>query len=135
MFKEFRNFIMTGNVIEFAVAVILASAVSLVVNGFVNDIVMPVVGEFTGGIDFSNLKVVLTEASGTAGEEGYVAENAIRYGAWINTLVNLVIVGFVLFVMIKAYNKTKKPPAPAAPAGPTETELLAEIRDLLKKQK
>jgi large conductance mechanosensitive channel len=126
---------MTGNVIEFAVAVILASAVSLVVNGFVNDMVMPVVGEFTGGIDFSNLKIVLTEASGTAGEADYLAENAIRYGAWINTLVNLVIVGFVLFAIIKAYNKTKKPPAPAAPAGPTEKELLAEIRDLLKKQK
>jgi large conductance mechanosensitive channel len=134
MLKEFRNFIMTGNVIEFAVAVILASAVSLVVNGFVNDMVMPVVGEFTGGIDFSNLKIVLTETSGTAGEADYVAENAIRYGAWINTLVNLVIVGFVLFVIIKAYNKTKKPPAPAAPAEPTEKELLAEIRDLLKKQ-
>jgi len=125
---------MTGNVIEFAVAVILAGAVSLVVNGFVNDIVMPIVGEFTGGIDFSNLKIVLTAASGSEGEAGYVAENAIRYGAWINTLVNLVIVGFVLFVIIKAYNKTKKPPAPPAPSGPTEKELLAEIRDLLKKK-
>ncbi len=134
MLKEFKKFIMTGNVIEFAVAVILAGAVSLVVNGFVNDIVMPIVGEFTGGIDFSNLKIVLTAASGTEGEAGYVAENAIRYGAWINTLVNLVIVGFVLFVIIKAYNKTKKPPAPPAPSGPTEKELLAEIRDLLKKK-
>jgi len=134
MLKEFKKFIMTGNVIEFAVAVILAGAVSLVVNGFVNDIVMPIVGEFTGGIDFSNLKIVLTAASGSEGEAGYVAENAIRYGAWINTLVNLVIVGFVLFVIIKAYNKTKKPPAPPAPSGPTEKELLAEIRDLLKKK-
>jgi large conductance mechanosensitive channel len=134
MLKEFKKFIMTGNVIEFAVAVILAGAVGLVVNGFVNDIVMPVVGEFTGGIDFSNLKIVLTEGSGIEGEDGFVPENAIRYGAWINTLVNLVIVGFVLFVMIKTYNKTKKPPEPAAPAGPTEKELLAEIRDLLKKK-
>jgi large conductance mechanosensitive channel len=134
MLKEFRNFIMTGNVIEFAVAVILASAVSLVVNGFVNDIVMPVVGEFTGGVDFADLKIVLTEGSGIEGEAGYVPENAIRYGAWINALVNLVIVGFVLFVIIKAYNKTKKPPEPSAPAGPTEKELLAEIRDLLKKK-
>lgn len=134
MLKEFRKFIMTGNVIEFAVAVILASAVSLVVNGFVNDIVMPVIGEFSSGVDFSNLKIVLSESSGTLGEEGYMAENAIRYGAWINTLVNLVIVGFVLFLIIHAYNKTKKPPAPAAPAGPTEKELLAEIRDLLKKR-
>ncbi len=125
---------MTGNVIEFAVAVILAGAVSLVVNGFVNDIVMPVVGEFTGGVDFANLKFVLTEASGVAGEPGAVAENAIRYGAWINSIVNLIIVGFVLFVIIKAYNKTKTPPPPPAPKGPSQEELLAEIRDLLKKK-
>jgi large conductance mechanosensitive channel len=134
MLKEFKNFIMTGNVIEFAVAVIMAGAVGLVVNGFVNDIVMPVVGEFTGGVDFANLKYVLTEASGAAGEAGAVAENAIRYGAWINTLVNLVIVGLVMFIIIKAYNKTKTPPPPPAPKGPSQEELLAEIRDLLKKK-
>lgn len=125
---------MTGNVIEFAVAVILAGAVGLVVNGFVNDIVMPVVGEFAGGVDFANLKYVLTEASGVAGEAGAVAENAIRYGAWINTIVNLIIVGFVLFMIVKAYNKTKTPPQPPAPAGPSQEDLLAEIRDILKKK-
>ena len=133
MLKEFKNFIMTGNVVEFAVAVIMAGAIGLVINGFVNDIVMPVVGEFTGGVDFANLKFILTEASGVEGEEGYVAENAIRWGAWVNTLVNLVIVGFVMFIIVKAYNKTKKPPAPPAPKGPSQEELLAEIRDLLKK--
>ncbi|MGB5376725.1 large conductance mechanosensitive channel protein MscL [Muriicola sp.] len=134
MFKEFKNFIMTGNVIEFAVAVIMAGAVGQVVNGFVNDIVMPIVGEFSGGVDFANLKYVLTEASGVAGEAGAIAENAIRYGAWINTLVNLIIVGLVMFVIIKAYNKTKTPPPPPAPAGPSQEDLLAEIRDLLKKK-
>ena len=133
MLKEFRNFIMTGNVIDFAVAVIMAGAIGLVINGFVNDIVMPLVGEFTGGIDFANLKYVLTPAQGVEGEEGYVAENAIRWGAWVNTLVNLVTVGFVMFLIVKAYNKTKKPAEPAPPSGPTQEELLAEIRDLLKK--
>lgn len=133
MLKEFKNFIMTGNVIDFAVAVIMAGAVGLVINGFVADIVMPVVGEFTGGVDFANLKYVLTEASGVEGEAGYVAENAIRYGAWVNTLVNLVMVGFVMFLIVKAYNKTKTPPPPPAPKGPSQEELLAEIRDLLKK--
>jgi len=133
MFKEFKNFIMSGNVIDFAVAVILAGAVGLMVNGFVNDIVMPVVGHFAGGMDFANLKVILTEASGVEGEAGFVAENAIRWGAWINTIINLIIVGFVLFMIVKAYNKTKTPPAPEAPAGPTAEELLAEIRDSLKK--
>ncbi|NND79218.1 MAG: large conductance mechanosensitive channel protein MscL [Maribacter sp.] len=133
MLKEFKNFIMSGNVIDFAVAVILAGAVGLMVNGFVNDIVMPVVGHFAGGMDFANLKVILTEASGVEGEAGFVAENAIRWGAWINTIINLIIVGFVLFIIVKAYNKTKTPPAPPAPAGPTAEELLAEIRDSLKK--
>lgn len=133
MLKEFKNFIMTGNVIEFAVAVIMAGAVGLVVNGFVADIIMPIVGHFAGGMDFANLKYVLTEASGVQGEDGFVAENAIRWGAWINTLVNLLIVGWVMFVIVKAYNKVKAPPPEAAPGGPTQEELLAEIRDLLKK--
>ena len=133
MLKEFRDFIMTGNVIDFAVAVIMAGAVGLVINGFVNDIIMPIVGEFAGGVDFASFKYVLTEAQGVEGEEGYVAENAIRWGAWINTLVNLVTVGFVMFLLVKAYNKTKKPEAPPAPKGPTQEELLTEIRDLLKK--
>jgi large conductance mechanosensitive channel len=133
MLKEFKNFILTGNVIDFAVAVILAGAVGLVVNGFVADIIMPIVGHFAGGVDFADLKLILDEA--VVGADGVIAkpENAIRWGAWINTIVNLLIVGFVMFIIVKAYNKTKTPPAPAAPAGPTAEELLAEIRDALKK--
>ncbi|RAR46413.1 large conductance mechanosensitive channel protein MscL [Flavobacterium lacus] len=135
MFKEFKNFIMTGNVIEFAVAVIMAGAVGAVVNGFVNDIVMPVVGMLTGGVDFSEMKVVLQAAVAEAEGVAAVPEVAIRWGAWVNTLVNLVIVGLVMFIIIKGYNKMKKPvvEAPAAPAGPTQEQLLTEIRDLLKK--
>lgn len=133
MLKEFKNFIMTGNVIDFAVAVIMAGAIGLVINGFVADIIMPIVGEFAGGMDFASLKYVLTEASGVEGEAGFVAENAIRWGSWVNTIVNLIIVGFVMFLIVKAYNKTKKPAEPAPPAGPSQEDLLAEIRDLLKK--
>lgn len=133
MLKEFKNFIMTGNVIDFAVAVIMAGAIGLVINGFVADIIMPIVGEFAGGIDFANMKHVLTESSGVEGEPGYVAENAIRWGKWVNTIVNLIIVGFVMFLIVKAYNKSKAPEPEAAPAGPTAEELLAEIRDALKK--
>ncbi len=135
MLKEFKNFIMTGNVVEFAVAVIMAGAVGGVVNGFVNDIVMPFVGYFSGGVDFADKKIILTEAIAASEGVAEVAEVAIRYGAWVNTLVNLLIVGFVMFMIVKAYNKTKKPvvEAAAAPAGPTQEELLAEIRDLLKK--
>lgn len=136
MLKEFKKFIMTGNVLELAVAVILAGAVGLVVNGFVNDIMMPIVGHFSGGMDFSQLTIQLSAAVGTEGEEGFKAANEIRYGAWINAIINLIIVGFVLFMMMKAYAKSKKKEAeaaPPAPAGPSQEELLAEIRDLLKK--
>jgi large conductance mechanosensitive channel len=135
MLKEFKNFIMTGNVIDFAVAVILAGAVGLVVNGFVGDIIMPIVGHFAGGLDFADMKVVLDEAVLAADGSVTKAENAIRWGAWVNTIVNLIIVGFVMFLIVKAYNKSKAPveEAPAAPAGPTAEELLMEIRDSLKK--
>ncbi|WP_299333084.1 large conductance mechanosensitive channel protein MscL [uncultured Psychroserpens sp.] len=133
MLKEFKNFIMTGNVIDFAVAVIMAGAIGLVINGFVADVIMPIVGHFAGGVDFANLKVVLTEASGVEGEADYVAENAIRWGKWVNTIVNLIIVGFVMFMIVKAYNKTKAPAEEPAPAGPSEIDLLTEIRDALKK--
>ncbi|MBJ2174252.1 large conductance mechanosensitive channel protein MscL [Aureibaculum sp. A20] len=133
MLKEFKNFIMSGNVIDFAVAVILAGAVGLMVNGFVNDIVMPVVGHFAGGMDFASLKYVLSPAELAADGAVVKAENAVRWGAWINTIINLIIVGFVLFMIVKAYNKTKKPVEAAAPAGPSQEDLLAEIRDLLKK--
>ncbi|OIP50652.1 MAG: mechanosensitive ion channel protein MscL [Flavobacteriaceae bacterium CG2_30_34_30] len=135
MLKEFKNFIMTGNVIDLAVAVILAGAVGLMVNGFVADIMMPIVGHFAGGMDFADLKIILTEASVAGDGTVTIPENAIRYGSWINTLINLVTVGLVLFIIVKAYNKTKKPKveAPASPKGPSQEELLAEIRDLLKK--
>jgi len=127
MWKEFKSFIMTGNVIDFAIAVILAGAVGLVVNGFVNDIMMPIVGNFAGDIDFSKMQHVLaTDAEGNV-------TNAIKYGAWINTIINLFIVGFVLFMLSKSATKFKKAEEEAAPAGPTQEELLAEIRDALKK--
>lgn len=134
MLKEFKNFIMTGNVIDFAVAVILAGAIGLVINGFVSDIMMPFVGSFMGeGLDFSQMKVVLTEAVVAADGTVTTPENAILYGKWINSIINLIVVGLVLFMIVKAYNKTKKPPAEAAPAGPSDNDLLTEIRDLLKK--
>ena len=133
MLKEFKDFIMTGNVVDFAIAVIMAGAIGLVVNGFVNDIVMPIVGHFAGGMDFASMKTVLSPAVVAADGTVTTPENAIRYGAWINTIMNLIIVGFVMFMIVKGYNKTKKPAEPEAPAGPSQEDLLGEIRDLLKK--
>ena len=132
MLKEFKDFIMTGNVIDLAVAVILAGAVGLVVNGFVSDIMMPIVGHFSGGMDFADLAYELSPAVMENGEVVKPA-NSVKYGKWINSIISLITVGFVLFMIVKSYNKTKTPPAPAAPAGPSQEDLLAEIRDLLKK--
>lgn len=136
MLKEFKEFIMTGNVIELSVAVILAGAVGGVVKGFTEYIMMPLVGQFTGGMDFSGFKLVLSPA--VYDEKGVLmaAENAILYGTWINSLINLLIVGFILFLVIRSYRKLERkkeaaPPPP--PSGPTEIELLQEIRDALKK--
>lgn len=149
MLKEFKSFIMTGNVVDLAVAVILAGAVSAVVKGFVSMIMMPIIGMFTGGASFADKVVVLSpevkaveEVKNEAGEiiveavKGIPA-NLLQYGAWIDTIISLIIVGFVLFMIVKAYNKSKKkeePSAPAAPPAPSKEEvLLTEIRDLLKK--
>lgn len=132
MLKEFKNFIMTGNVIDLAVGVILGAAVGAVVNGFVADIAMPFVGHFVGGSDFSQLKFVLDEAVLGANGAIVTPENSINYGSWLNSIINLIAVGLVLFIILKAYNKTKKP-VEAAPAGPSEIDLLTEIRDALKK--
>ena len=135
MYKEFKEFIMGGNVIEFAVAVIMAGAIGLVVKGFVSMIVMPFVSHFTGGVSFKEWKWVLDEAVMKDGKISKAA-NAIMYGQWIDTIINLLIVGLVMFMIVKAYNnmKKKEEEAPAAPPAPSNEEvLLGEIRDLLKK--
>ena len=120
-FKEFKQFIATGNMLELAIAVILGTAVKAVIDSFTKDIVMQFVAAVGGKRDFSKLVFTLNKAQ-------------IGYGSVITQLLNLVIVGFVLFVIIKAYNRMKSTPdaGPEAPAGPTESELLAEIRDALK---
>lgn len=133
MLKEFKNFILTGNVVDLAVGVILGAAIGGVTGSFVNDIAMPFVGHFVGGLDFSALKLVLDPAVVGADGVEVTPENAIKYGLLINKLINLVLVGLVLFVIVKAYNKTKTPVAAPAPAGPSEIDLLTEIRDSLKK--
>ena len=133
MLKEFKDFIMTGNVVDFAVGIIMATAIGGVVKGFVDLMIMPIVGHFMGGVDFAELKIVLSEAV-MDGEKIVKPANAIQWGAWINTIINLIIVGFVMFLIVKAYNKSKKPVEESVPAGPSdEVKLLTEIRDSLKK--
>lgn len=134
--KEFRDFIMTGNVIDLSVAVLLATAVGAVVSGFTQDVMMPIIGEFTGGIDFSDMKLVLSSEEIDTEGEVVKPENAILYGKWINSIINLIIVGFVLFIIVKTYGKVrkKKEEAPAPDPGPSELDILKEIRDELRKK-
>lgn len=136
MLKEFKKFIMTGNVIDLAIAVILAGAVGTVVKGFVSMIMMPIIGMFTGGASFADKVFELAPAVLDAEGNVITPANNLQYGAWIDTIINLLIVGFVLFMIVKAYNKVKKKQeeAPAAPPAPAaDIVLLEEIRDLLKK--
>ncbi|MDG1427480.1 MAG: large conductance mechanosensitive channel protein MscL [Crocinitomicaceae bacterium] len=136
MLKEFKKFIMTGNVIDLAIAVILAGAVGAVVKGFVSMIMMPLIGVFTGGVSFADKVYELSPEVLDAEGNVLTPANNLQYGAWIDTIISLIIVGFVLFMIVKAYNKSKKKveEAPAAPPAPTmDQELLTEIRDLLKK--
>ncbi len=96
---------------------------------------MPIVGHFTGGVDFSDLMYVLSEELVDAGGTVVTLVNAVMYGEWINSIINLILVGFLFFVFIKVYNKSKKKKEEeaSAPSGPSQEDFLAEIRDLLKK--
>ena len=125
---------MTGNVIDFAVAVIMAGALGGVIKGFVDNIAMPFVGYFAGGMNFEDLHVAMDgQEYATLAAAKEAGGAVIAWGAWVNTIINLLIVGLVMFLIVKAYNKSKAPEPEAAPSGPTAEELLAEIRDALKK--
>ena len=129
MFKEFKDFFSKGNVMDLAVGVIIGAAFGKIVTSLVDDMIMPILGIILGKINFSNLKIVITPASGDT------PEAAILYGSFIQNIVNFLIMAFVIFLMVKLVNKLKKPAKEEAPAveAPTKEEtLLAEIRDILK---
>jgi len=138
MLKEFKKFISKGNVVEMAVGLIMAVYFGAIVKSLVDHIIMPPIGLLLGGVDFSGLKLVIQEAQMTDGVE--VAEVAISYGTFLNTIITFIIVAFAIFMVVKGYNamkakmEKKEEEAPAAPPKPSkEEELLTEIRDLLKK--
>ena len=133
--KEFKDFAMKGNLIDMAVAFVMGAAFGKVVSGFIDGLVMPVVGKITAGVDFQSLKFVMSEAQYDTSGKLLVAEASIKYGAFITILIDFLLVAFFMFLVIKAMNKMKKKEAAiAAPPAPTKEEvLLTEIRDLLKK--
>lgn len=133
---EFKEFAMKGNVIDMAVGVIIGGAFGKIVSSLVNDVIMPVVGLATGGIDFKDHKYVMKEAV-INGEEVVEPAVSLNYGMFIQNIVDFLIVAFCIFMAIKVINKFKKKAeeAPATPPAPSKEEvLLTEIRDLLKQQ-
>tara|TARA_R110002051_G_scaffold280178_1_gene341775 strand:- start:6123 stop:6524 length:402 start_codon:yes stop_codon:yes gene_type:complete len=133
MLKEFKEFAIKGNLVDIAVAFVMGAAFNKVVASFTGGIVSPLVGLIFKS-DFKDLKFIIEP--GTLNEAGEkVGEVAVLYGDFLTNIIDFIIVAFVMFMVIKAVNKMKKPKeeAPAAPAGPSQEELLAEIRDLLKK--
>ena len=137
MFKGFRDFVLRGNVVDLAVAVIIGAAFGAIVTSLVGDIIMPIIGSITGGLDFSNYFTGLSKAV-TAGNLADAKKQGavLAWGNFLTLTINFLIVAFVLFIVIRAMSmlKRKDAAAPAAPPKPTrEEELLTEIRDLLKK--
>ena len=128
---------MKGNVVDMAVGVIIGAAFGKIVTSLVNDIIMPVVGVLTGGVNFSDYKFVIKQAV-MNGSEVVTPEVAVTWGAFVQTIVDFLIVAFCIFIAIKFMNKLKREkveePAPEAPAGPTTEELLTQIRDILKEE-
>jgi large conductance mechanosensitive channel len=131
MIKEFRDFAMRGNVVDMAVGIVIGAAFGKIVSSFVSDVLMPPIGALLGGVDFTDLSLTLSEASGE------VAAVTWNYGSFIQTVVDFAIIAFAIFMVIKAMNSLKKKEevAPAEPPKPSEEVLLlTEIRDLLKQK-
>ncbi|MEG1612476.1 MAG: large-conductance mechanosensitive channel protein MscL [Alistipes sp.] len=129
-FKEFKEFAVKGNAIDLAVGVIIGGAFGKIVSSIVNDIIMPIIGIFIGGINFSSLKFVIKPASPG------ITELSINYGNFIQSVVDFTIIAFCIFIFVKMINKMrKKDDTPPVPPAPTKEEiLLTEIRDLLSKK-
>lgn len=136
MLSEFKTFIARGNVLDLAVGVIIGAAFGTIVSALTDDVIMPLIALLTGGgVDFSNKYIVLSgeaPAGASLAAAREAGANVLAFGSFITALINFLILAFVIFLIVRQANKLMPPPE-AAPAGPTEVELLAEIRDALKK--
>ncbi|MBP5492365.1 MAG: large-conductance mechanosensitive channel protein MscL [Clostridiales bacterium] len=141
MWKDFKAFLLRGNVVDLAVAVVIGAAFGKIVTSIVDDIIMPCIGMLTSGIDFADMKYVLKAGEMVDGE--LTGEVAIKYGVLINTIIQFVIIAFVIFIVVRAINKAKEKLEKLSKKQeeeekkeeetPKDIELLTEIRDLLKK--
>ena len=136
-FADFKKFLLKGDIVALATAVIIGGAFNKIVGSLVEDVIMPFIGLFMGGQNVNNLFITLDGSEHATLEAAREANAAIMtYGNFLQAVIDFIIIGFVIFMLLKAYERTKKKEeeAPAAPAGPTQEELLIEIRDELKKQ-
>ena len=131
MISEFKEFIAKGNVVDLAVGVVIGAAFGKIVTALVDGIVMPAIGAMTGGVSVSDWKHVVSPAQIGADGKEIATEVAIRYGAFIQTVIDFILIAFVIFLFLKAYNRMRKPAEEAGPA--EEVLLLRDIRDSLKK--
>jgi len=135
-FSDFKSFIFKGNILDLATAVIVGGAFGKIVSSFVSDIVMPPIGLLLGGVTFTELKLVLKEGIAATATSPEIAAVTLNYGTFLQTLIDFLIIAFVIYMVLRAYNsiQKKKEEEPVAPAPPTNEEvLLTEIRDILKK--
>ena len=135
MIKEFKAFIARGNVFDLAVGIIIGAAFTAIVNSLVADLINPIIGLITGGLDFSNLFFDFSGAAAgmslaAAREAGHAV---FAYGSFLTAVINFLIIAWVVFLMVKGVNRLKGPAPEAAPSGPSELDVLKEIRDALKK--
>ncbi|MGM1054774.1 MAG: large conductance mechanosensitive channel protein MscL [Bacteroidota bacterium] len=136
-FKDFKTFLLRGDIVALATAVVIGAAFNKIVSSVVSDVIMPLIGLMTGGEAFSQKFISLDGSSYETLDAAIEAEAAvITYGNLIDAIIHFIIVGFFIFLVLRAYERTKKKKeeAPAAPKGPTQEQLLIEIRDELKRQ-
>lgn len=139
-FQEFKEFAIKGNVMDMAIGVVIGGAFGKIVTSLVSDIIMPVISAITGGLSFTDWKWVISKAV-MDGETVVKPEVALTWGNFLQVIFDFIIIALSIFMVVRGINRMKakfekpaEPEAPAAPAGPTQEELLAEIRDLLKKK-
>lgn len=130
--SEFKEFAVRGNVVDLAVAVVIGGAFGKIVTSLVNDIVMPVIGKLVGGVNFNDLAVVLTPAQVGADGKEVAAAVLLRYGAFVQSIIDFALVAFAIFLAVKAINRLRREPEPVPAAIAEEILLLREIRDSLR---
>jgi large conductance mechanosensitive channel len=136
MLKEFREFIMRGNVIDLAVAFVMGAAFGAVVNSLVNDIIMPVIGYLLSGVDFTNMFIVLGGgAYASLADAQQAGATTINYGVFLNSIITFLAVALAMFFVVKSANAMQREQAAAPPALTKEEQLLTEIRDVLKERR